>query len=871
LQDTDYTVQELMAIAGPPSGKSQPQARQAAPEASQGPANSNLTAQNLFGALVQQESRGRAGAVGPDTQYGNALGRSQMLPATAREMAGRVGVPFDERLLRGTSPEASAYQDRLGMAYLQEGFERTGNPRDALMYYHGGPDRRLWGPKTRAYAAAVLERQRNGDVAQISNGGGQSGTAPMSQQADADFSVDELMQMAGAPDEAPQSQEFVNGRRVQIDVSDPVQTNAAGAFDLSQPTPGMDLSFLTRGDQVALADGQTRTLRGAPFADNSRGTDQNVGGFNLRLPNATDTAGAFASAATEQVPFADEAATGLTAMLNGRSYSDERGRLLDQRDRLNQTDRGARVAGGLTGFATSMAIPGGAFIGRGGNIANRALRGAGIGAGVGAVYGAGAAEGGAGERATGAGVGAALGGVGGAAAPVVGAVAGSVGRFARRTAGQGIDALLERPQNAQVVQREALSTLRRSMADEGITEAAANRIANEWSQSGVTANLIDLLPRGGQTQRLLRGASARSGPAGNLAENYLDQVSRRTQDNAINLTNRLTPDQRPVAAVDEALRDGRSAQAEIDYRGPYREQVAVGDDIVSALADEPGRAALRRARSAAVARRSYDQVAEIDALLAGEAQSASAGTIDRARIAMAGRGRNLTMGASARPDIAGGLFDRANDLDGALDALPAIQPARETYRRFSEGIEGLEIGAGVRGADPDFLASQLAGRPGSQYTAPIGAARALATAIGRPTDGSTGLLNVISGSPNMRRNLPEVFGQESAQQYQDGIGNLVSQLNNARFQASSAGSKTAGVLADLVEPLSIPQGPMAMMLVAIDKIRRGVQMTPDEAAALVQMAQQPAARGLFTGSPNRRVSGYAVPTTSAQLGSQYAQ
>jgi soluble lytic murein transglycosylase len=89
-----------------------------------------------------------------------ALGSTQMLPDTAREMAHKIGLPFRPELLRSNEPAALDYQRRLGAAYLQEGFERTGNTRDALRYYHGGPNRSIWGPKTNAYADAVLSRLR---------------------------------------------------------------------------------------------------------------------------------------------------------------------------------------------------------------------------------------------------------------------------------------------------------------------------------------------------------------------------------------------------------------------------------------------------------------------------------------------------------------------------------------------------------------------------------------------------------------------------------------------------------------------------------------------------------------------------------------
>lgn len=71
-------------------------------------------------------------------------------------MAGKLGLPWNPSLLTGTGPEAADYQKRLSRAYLQEGLAKTGNLRDALRYYHGGPNRRLWGPKTNAYADAIL-------------------------------------------------------------------------------------------------------------------------------------------------------------------------------------------------------------------------------------------------------------------------------------------------------------------------------------------------------------------------------------------------------------------------------------------------------------------------------------------------------------------------------------------------------------------------------------------------------------------------------------------------------------------------------------------------------------------------------------------
>jgi len=108
--------------------------------------------------LIQQESGGRVGVLGPQTQYGQAQGMTQMLPATAQGVAKRLGVPWRADLMTGKSPEAAQYQRALGQGYLEEALSKTGNVTDALKYYHGGPNRRLWGPKTNAYANGIARR-----------------------------------------------------------------------------------------------------------------------------------------------------------------------------------------------------------------------------------------------------------------------------------------------------------------------------------------------------------------------------------------------------------------------------------------------------------------------------------------------------------------------------------------------------------------------------------------------------------------------------------------------------------------------------------------------------------------------------------------
>lgn len=114
---------------------------------------------DIFRSLIKQESGGKA-QFGPATAYGRAEGSTQMLPATAQQMAKKLGVAWHPELMGdNNSKEALAYQKLLGRAYFDEGMDKYGGDvRKALMYYHGGPDQKLWGPKTNAYADAILKR-----------------------------------------------------------------------------------------------------------------------------------------------------------------------------------------------------------------------------------------------------------------------------------------------------------------------------------------------------------------------------------------------------------------------------------------------------------------------------------------------------------------------------------------------------------------------------------------------------------------------------------------------------------------------------------------------------------------------------------------
>ena len=108
-------------------------------------------------AIIGQESGGRYGVV--NTEGSGASGLGQIMPDTAKSIAGKLGLPFRPDLLTGTSPAARSYQDKLTHAATQEAWQYGGgDPRKASAYYFAGPNKKGWGPKTSKYQQDILRR-----------------------------------------------------------------------------------------------------------------------------------------------------------------------------------------------------------------------------------------------------------------------------------------------------------------------------------------------------------------------------------------------------------------------------------------------------------------------------------------------------------------------------------------------------------------------------------------------------------------------------------------------------------------------------------------------------------------------------------------
>lgn len=474
----------------------------------------------------------------------------------------------------------------------------------------------------------------------------------------------------------------------------------------------------------------------------------------------------------------------------------------------------------------------------------RAARGAGIGGLLGGVEGfAGAAPGERGEGAQrGAAVGAALGG----ALPVAGSAVGSAAKGAKRVANKVAGGNLTNP---NVAAGERLSA---ALKADGLSPDQIRTAKNEWLKNGVSPQLMNL--GGENTRRLLRAAAGKGGAANTQAVQNVNQLAADLQGSVIDRTRQLTPgEQRPAGQFAKDIAETRGNLASQQYAGPYQTPLRVTPQPNDPLMGAPGRSALMRARAAAEARRDFPQMQQIDELLAsmesGAPVDVSAGALDRARIAMGNTGRSLSEDPKTR-DIAGGYFGREADIDALLASVPELQPARQTFRGMTGQERAVELGRDNAFSDPNAYQDELRRLMEMQTpvdnpfpvsgedirgAAGVGLRDDIIRNVGAPTEGATGFLNRLSTGTNTGRVLEETFPGQ-AQGYREGVGQLVQQLNDARFVSPNTGSQTATRLEEtgLLDALP-PTSKTALVMRAIDMLRRGLTLTDQERAALMEL------------------------------------
>lgn len=570
------------------------------------------------------------------------------------------------------------------------------------------------------------------------------------------------------------------------------------------------------------------------------------------------------------------------------------------------------VGGLLKGILSSRALPA------------VAVRGGVTGAPVGAVSGAANAD--PGQELQGAATGAKVGAVTGAALPLATAGAGAAVGTAKNTgtaivrAGNKVSGAMGGP--TLDATRTAGQRLTAALKADGASGADLRNIQNEWLRTGASSptvmDLASKLPSGGaNTMRLLTGAAMKGNGAG-AASTYAEGVKGALPDNVIDRARQLTPDTRPAAAVADDLTARQSDLATKQYAGPYATPVPVTPEITAAVADQPGRNAIQGAIDTATARQDYASADRLKGLLQvhesaplpvsggndpGDLSSLqaaiarartsglnlTAGDLDRIRINLGEAGEGALRGQTPNRGAAGGYFDRAAQLNGALDQVPEIQPARQTYKAMQAQRDALDTGSGAMAAMPDDYEASIhaamdkatpADNPHPvsaediQQAAAIGHRQAITDAVGAPAAGGTGAMSKLVSSPNQIRNQDASFGPESAGDFRDAVSNELTRLRNARQIDPTGGSQTAGRL-DAMDDLSIPARPSfgGVVMGLINKVRQGATLTDREREAVVHLGlstPDPAQLDQFEPDPAKLLdllhrSGALVSTPVASL------
>lgn len=150
----------------------------------------------------------------------------------------------------------------------------------------------------------------------------------------------------------------------------------------------------------------------------------------------------------------------------------------------------------------------------------------------------------------------------------------------------------------------------------------------------------------------------------------------------------------------------------------------------------------------------------------------------------------------------------------------------------------LTAGRGVLNTTPDEYAAGVTDAGSRQPLAQVGAARTIEDAIGRPTEGATGILNRIGTATNTGRNLSRTFGAKESDRFRQSIQNMVAQLNNARYINPNTGSQSAGRLFDaaLVDVPDIPTSKTGVIMAILKKLGSGAALTDPEKEAIVRLA-----------------------------------
>ena len=527
--------------------------------------------------------------------------------------------------------------------------------------------------------------------------------------------------------------------------------------------------------------------------------------FNAQV-GLTSAAGSTQRAVTSGMTFglADEAgaaAAGLAGLVTGEGFGSAYSRSRDaQRNnaevyRQNNPylGRGLEIAGGLASGAPAARVPPGAgglvapSMGR--NIANTAT--------LGAIGGAGDAEGGVEERLQGAAIGGGLGAGMAAVLPLALRVgSGAVGQVAR-AAGLGNDA------------RTASQMLLRALQDDGLTPRQAMERLTEWQRAGAKPEtLFDVA--GENTRRLARTAAGRSGPGTERAVQFLadrqeGQLGRVADDAAAGLGQNADDFHARLNGLQETR---RTAAAPL-YERAWNTRVphTVHDELAPFVSDRIGQQALQRGMrvielESLAQRRPFDP-AEYGVVRGENGEWALQGRMQNLRLLDAvKRGfddivegfRDPTSGRLNLDQYGRAVNDVRAEYVGALrDRFPTYGRALDAWGGPSQSMDAMGRGRNLftlRDSEAAQAVQQALRNPGDADFFRLGVAQAVQDRIASAPDGADAVKRIF-GSPAKRALLRTAFpDQATYSQFEAQMRREAAMYRNGQFVSPRTGSQT---------------------------------------------------------------------------------
>lgn len=311
----------------------------------------------------------------------------------------------------------------------------------------------------------------------------------------------------------------------------------------------------------------------------------------------------------------------------------------------------------------------------------------------------------------------------------------------------------------------AAAEMLRQRGGAGAADPVAMRArAAEMRANGVTPTAVDTTNNTGR--RTIRAVASGPDNAQNTAAEYNQTLNDNLPGNISRHARRIISPGLQVgdltapggtrtitdpAQMTEHLTTTRDQRASVDYAPFQGQPIQIPDAISTMLTDSSGRSIIGRAMADAVENQDWTAQAELQAVqreaVNGRLPMVSAGTLDR--LSIAARERGAGFAEAGRRYRARGAFQRQSQINGLLDGVPELAPARANYAEGTRQMEAVDHGSNfLDNNNPDQMTTAYnAMSPEANNVARASAARAVEVSAGTSTRGALGTADQLSMRP----------------------------------------------------------------------------------------------------------------------------